>query len=346
MGHLIRGPHAAFLGVVALMLALVACGGDSEDESQPSETAEETTEEALPEAIPVEDAKTVDLDQVAIREIKITDGPDWMVEAFNSLWVKRDDGALYRIDPSNGKVLAEISGGPFKEPVCQGIGASDDAVWTCPVEGEVVRIDPQSNEVVATVKVDKLLDQGRLVSAEDQVWVVTDGGNALTGIDVATQKPATTIELPGTCADLAASGSTLWVTCPQEDLLLRVDAAAGEVSDQLELPGAQNASVGDDVFVGYEGGVAQVDPETLEVAAVYGVYPRLGGSIFATPEAVWVREEGGDRFLTQIDPSAQEFVQVIEAPRIPSGGDVTVAGGSVWATAYEDDVLVQLPGGE
>jgi hypothetical protein len=343
MGYPIRVPPAALLAAV-LALAIAACGDD--DDSQPSETTTEAAEVELPDAIPVEDARTVALDRVAVNEVKITDGPDWMVEAFSSLWVKRDNGVVDRVDPSDGKVLAEISSGPFKEPVCQGIGASDDAVWACPREGEIVMIDPETDEVAATVKVDKLLDQGRLVSAENQVWVLTDGGNALTGIDVATHEPTSAIELPGACADLAAAASTLWVTCPQEDLLLRVDAAAGEVSDQLELPGAQNASVGDDVFVGYEGGVAQVDPETLEVLAVYGVYPRLGGSLFATPGAVWVREEGGDRFLTQIDPTAQEFVQAIEAPRIPSGGDVVVAGDSVWATAYDDDVLVQLPAGE
>jgi hypothetical protein len=326
-----------------LALCVTGCGDDSDDESQRSQTTAEATKPALPETIPVEGTKSADLTDVASAEIEISDGPDWMVAAFESLWVKRDNGTVNRVDPANNKVLAEIGSGPFEQPVCQGIGASEEAVWACPRAGEITMIDPQSNEVAATVKVDKLLDQGRLVTAEDQVWVVTDGGERLTGIDVATHKPSTTITLPGTCADLAASQSTLWATCPQEDLLLRIDAVAGEVTDQLELAGAQNASVADDVFVGYEGGVAQIDPETLEVLAVYGVYPRLGGSIFATPDAVWVREEGGDRFLTQIDPVAQEFVQAIVAPQIPSGGDVAVAGDSVWATAYDDDVLVRIP---
>ena len=327
---------------IVLALAMTACGDDSDDESQPSGTAAESTEQPLPEAIPVADVKTVDLEQVATKLITIPDAPDWMVVAFDSLWVKRDNGVVDRVDPADGKVLAEISSGPYKPPVCQGIGASDDAVWACSREGEVVGIDPQADKVAVTVKIDKLLDQGRLVSAEDQIWVLTDQGRSLTGVDVATGKESTTIALPGACADLAVSESTLWATCPQEDKLLRIDAAAGEVSDELELAGAQNASVGDDVFVGFEGGVAQIDPETLDVVAVYDVYPRLGGSLFATPDAVWVREEG-DRFLTQIDPVAQEYVQAIEAPRIPSGGDVVVEGDSVWATAYNDDVLVQLP---
>ena len=128
--------------------------------------------------------------------------------------------------------------------------------------------------------------------------------------------------------------------CPFEDRVVRIDAATGKVSDELTLAGATNASVGDDLWVGFEGGVAQVDTETLEVLAVYDVFPRYGGSIFATPEAVWVREDG--RFLTRIDPVAQRITERIEARDLPSGGDVVQIGDSVWATAYNDVTLVEL----
>jgi streptogramin lyase len=336
--------RAVSIGVVAL--ALTGCS-DS-DEPAPAEgeqeeaTAKTSEEPALPETIPADDAKRVDLDQRLVRKVEIQEGPDWMASGFGALWVKRDSGTVDRIDPASGKVIAEISAGPFKNPLCQGIGVTEDAVWFCPPGAkEVVRIDPATNKITDTVQVDKLPDQGRIVSAAGHLWVLTDRGNMLTGIDLGDNKPSTEIPLESACVDLAAAGTTLWVTCPIDDLVLRVDAEAGEVNGEVELAGAQNAAVGQDLWVGFEGGVAQVDPSALEVTAVYDVSPRLGGSIFAGPDAVWVREEDGS-FLTRIDPAEQRIVETIEAPDIPSGGDVIVIDDSVWATAYDDATLVQL----
>ncbi len=34
--------------------------------------------------------------------------------------------------------------------------------------------------------------------------------------------------------------------------------------------------------------------------------------------------------------------ETIEAPKLPSGGDVIEVGDSVWATAYNDGALVEL----
>lgn len=335
------------LALGALTLAIAGCSDSDDDSSsaageQGQAAAEASEEQALPEAIPADDAQRVDLDQRLVRKISIQEGPDWMAFGFGSLWVKRDSGTVDRVDPESGDVIAEIRAGPFKNPLCQGIGVSEDAVWSCPPGAkEVARIDPATNKVTDSIQIDKVPDQGRLVSAADQLWLLTDSGNELTGVDLGDHKPSTEIPLESACIDLAAAGSELWVTCPIDGLVLRIDAADGEVTDQLELPGARNAAVGEDVWIGFEGGVAQVDPATLEVSAVYGVYPRLGGSIFATPDAVWVREEDG-HFLTRIDPAEQRIVETIEAPELPSGGDVLVIDDSVWATAYDDEALVEL----
>jgi streptogramin lyase len=245
--------------------------------------------------------------------------------------------------PTAGKVIARIAPEqPFKpQHLCQGIGASEEAVWSCPAKGTLTRIDPATNSIAATVRIDKLPDQGRLVSAADRLWVLTASGAELTAIDLRDNKPATTVELGGRCVDLAASDTTLWATCPLEDRLLRIDAETGKVIDELELAGATNAAASDHLWVGFEGGLAQIDPKTLEVLAVYELSPRYGGSIFPTPDAVWVREEG-ERFLSRIDPEAQRITETIEAPKLPSGGDVVQIGDSVWATAYDDATLVEL----
>ncbi len=96
-----------------------------------------------------------------------------------------------------------------------------------------------------------------------------------------------------------------------------------------------------DVWVAFDGGIAQVDPESLDVKAVYELAARFGGAIHATGDEVWVREKGG-HFLARIDPAGERIVETIEAPKLSSGGDVIVIGDSVWATAYDQSTMVEL----
>jgi hypothetical protein len=107
----------------------------------------------------------------------------------------------------------------------------------------------------------------------------------------------------------------------------------------MDLPRA--IALGDALWVGFTDGVAQMDPDSLEVLAVYEASPGVGGAVFAGEDEVWVREEGG-AFLVRIDAEEQAITERIEAPRLPSGGDVIVIGDSLWATAYDDQALVQL----
>jgi streptogramin lyase len=317
--------------IAALALPIAGCGGDDEDSTAPETEATAAVatgdETSLPEPVSASGAKRFELEDRLLTRLSLPSA-DWMVAAFDSLWVKQDDGRVVRVDPGTGKVIAE-TGSVSSGHSCQGIGASAEAIWSCPPSGAVERIDPKTNSIAATVRVDKLPDQGRLVSAAGRVWVLTGSGSKLAGIDPAKNKPAATIALDGDCVDLAADGATVWAMCPFEDRVLRIDAATGEVTDELELAGAANGVVGDDLWVAFEGGVAQVDLESLDVLAVYEVHPR------------WVREEGGS-FLTRIDPEAQRIVETINARDLPSGGDVVQIGDSVWATAYDDATLVEL----
>ena len=306
-------------------------------------------EPALPEPIPVGDAARVRLDDRLEREIKTTDEPDWMVDAFGSLWTIRGNGDVLRIDPGSGRVIATIENPfGFKPPLCQGIGASDDSIWACPANGAppgtVVRIDPERNEVVSTLSTRKVPEQGRLISAAGRLWLLTDDGETLTGVDLETEKPTAELSLGTQCGQIASQPpdqETLWVLCPIDGLVLRIDPTVPEITGELELDGAEHASVAGDVWVGFDDGVAQVDPESLEVNAVYGLAALFGGSVHATEDEVWVREEGG-HFLARIDPAAQRIAETIEAPKLPAGGDVIVIGDSVWATAYDQSTIVEL----
>jgi hypothetical protein len=337
----------SLIALVAVGALFGGCADDPEETTSSSDAA--TVESELPETIPVAGATEVDLEERLLTRLKIPEEPDWMVEAFGSIWSIRGNGDVVRVDPETGRVDATIAN-PFdyEPPLCQGIGASEDAIWACPAHGRpagtVVRIDPETNKVVSTLSTRKTPAQGRLVTSAGKLWLIDGSGKRLTGVGLRSEEPDAELRLPGVCPQLArqpADEETLWAVCPFEDKLVRIDPAVPEITGEVELAGVDNATVGEDVWAAFEGGVAQVDAESLEVRAVYEVHARFGGNVYASDDEVWAREADG-HFLVRIDPDEQRIVETIEAPALPSGGDVLVIGDSVWATAYNQSTMVQL----
>jgi streptogramin lyase len=335
--------------LICAAIALAGCSDDSTNtESTTAATESTTAEPALPEPITADGAERVKLDDVLQRELELPDEPDWMVDAFGSLWTIKGNGDIVRIDPESGKVVAEISPpGEFSDPLCQGIGASEDAIWACPARGEpegrVVRIDPETNEVVSTLKTRKMIDQGRLISAAGKLWLLGEGGDRLIGIDLETEREVAELKLGETCIDLAGGATaTLFVVCPVEGHVLRVDPRTAEIVGEGDFPGARTAWVNGDLWVGFDEGTAQADPESLEIEALYDTFPAFDGRVYATGNEVYTREGEGENFLTRIDPDSQQITEIVEAPRLKSGGDVIVIGDSVWTTTYDDSVVHEL----
>ncbi len=330
--------------VAVAALLLTGCGGGDEADpstEQPDGSEPQAEGTSLPEPISVEGVASVPIEGRMVHELEIQGGPDRLAYDFGSLWVQRDDGEVTRVDPSSGKVLADIATVPFKQPVCQGMGITPSGVWTCPREGTLVRIDPAGDEVAAEIKIDKLLEQASLASLDGAIWILTKGGQELTALDEKTGAEKAQVSLPEACNELAATNGSIWVTCYNADKVLQVDVSAGEVVAELELDGPRRIAAAEDVWVGFGSGVAQIDPGSLEVVNVYEAYPGLEGSIFAGDSSVWVREADA-HFLIRIDPENEEISETIEAPKLPSGGDVIEVGDSVWATAYNDGALVEL----
>jgi len=116
---------------------------------------------------------------------------------------------------------------------------------------------------------------------------------------------------------------------------------AGDVVRRLELDEPRAATIADDLWVAFAGGLAQVDPDTLQVDAVYDVDLGLDGEIWADSQDVWVRAAGRD-MLTHIDPRAHRFLGTLTSPAYPSAGDVLVSGHSLWTTASDDGVLLKV----
>ena len=331
------------LMALLLIIGTVIAGGCSGSDETPN-AAKPTTAAASAPSCPHEPEAT-DEAVVALSERECgrleLDSPDWLATASGALWVKLDGGDVVRVDPDTGTVAAQVPPPGARTGPCQGFGAIDEAVYACPYPGLIERIDPNTNQIVEEIEIRVLGDQGHLPTAGGRIWVITGTAEAIRGIDPGDNEVGPPIELGAFCTQLAASGPLVWAVCPSDGLLLRVDTTSGEVTGRLRLPGAMHVAAGDSVWVAFDKGIAQVDPDTLKVEFRYDLSIGLGGSIYVDTDRVLLRADGGP-FLTVIDPGAHKVVQTIEAPDLPSGGNVIRVGDSIWATAYDDGTVVRL----
>jgi streptogramin lyase len=325
---------------IASSLLLVGALGSCSTSPDDQKTAEPKSR-ATPTAPAPSEVDRLQLKKVEDVRVELP-SPDWLASGFGSVWVKQDDGTVVRLSPK-GKVQATIDADIYQPPVCQGLGVTADAVWACATEGTIIRIDPETNDVAAKIEVPKINEQGRLVSHGGQVWLLTGDGDRLSAISEESNRVGDSIKLGTFCTESAdrVGGSVLWVACASEGVLLRVDLEKKKVTGKVtDLPLATSVSVGEDVWVGFEKGLARIDPSSLDVTMLQeAVAPNR---VNAIGDHVWVREEGGEAFLTRLDASSAEVDQVIVAEDLPSGGDVIELDGVVWTSAYDDGTVVRL----
>ena len=329
--------RGATMGSSLLLIAALTSCSSSADEPKPDEPKAKVT--------PTAAAPSVDptlLKAVEDTRVEVPDEPDWLATGFGSVWALRGNGSVVRLSP-RGKVQATIDAELYQPPPCQGIGTSENAVWACATPGTIIRIDPKTNDVAATIEVPKINEQGRLPSSGGQVWLLTGDGDRLAGLSEKTDKLGDPIELGTFCTDVAdrVDGSMLWVVCASEGVLLRVDLAKKKVTGKVtDLPLAVSVAVGEAVWVGFEKGLARIDPSSLDVTMLQAAV--TPDRIRAVGDHVWVREEGGEAFLSRVDASSAEVRQVISADDLKSGGDVIEFEGAVWASSYDDFTIVRL----
>ncbi len=344
------GVRLALIAGLATAACAPAAPGSAPVAETPSASGFASASPSASEPSPSASAAGAD-DRVAVT-IETGGGPDLPTQAFGSLWVVTVDGPLMgdgvppsvqRVDPATNEVVALIE---IPGRVCQGIGASPDAVWACGPDG-LVRIDPTTNEIVADVPFDAPLGVSRLAYGAGTMWAFATaaiGPDTVIRVDPSTNEVVATIPLGHLAGTMAFGLDALWVTSPTDDTVLRIDPATNEVeplNDGIEGAG-QIAVAADALWVSLYGQhgvqapdgaptIVRIDPATGEVTAEVDAGTGLEDSngIFATADAVWVR--GTDPFLVRIDPASAEIVDAIDG--VHSTGDVTVAFGSVWATS-------------
>ncbi len=279
--------------------------------------------------------------------LPIDGGPDFPLAAFDSMWLLAPDGddqAVVRVDPATNETIVRI---PIPSSPCQGLVASDDAVWVCLPEG-AGRIDPGTNTITGTIPFEVGPAFGRLAFGAGAVWSLATDGFDLTNlarIDPATDE-VTTFPLGYPGGTIAFGFDAVWITARDAGLLLRVDPTTGAVIEHASgLEDPWTVAVGPDaLWVTLQGTrearpgpeeptLARVDPDDGTVVAriATGAGPGLAGGLWAEADAVWLRAP--DLFLVRVDPATNEVIERFTGP--PTSGDVTVAFGSVWTTAVE-----------
>jgi hypothetical protein len=351
--------------VVALTIlsAVVAagCSDGSDGEPRSGTPSQDTTSAsattpgspaAAPDVLPKpikDDAKREPLAPLLITTRSLPGDPDWLVPALGSLWVKRDDGQVSKIQLASADPAGEITTGYSSLPTCQGLTFDGRSLWSCAGENKLAVLDPADLRLTRTVSAFRLSDQTRFPVGNGHVWVVQGDARHLVGVGIDDGKRGPRVPLEAFCTDLArpatANSATVYVVCPSDGKVLAVDTKTAKVTATVALDGALLASAGRrDVWVGFAGGLAQLDATDLSVQAVYDVPVDLFSSVWVDDDGVWVRSPGRE-LLTHIDPSRQAVDLVLTSPAYPSGGDVAITGGSLWTTASDDGVLlkIQLP---
>ncbi len=348
-----RAPATTCLALASAM-AVAACSSTAGTASAPQPTTPTAaTAAASPSASPSASAagdSIEDRAEVAIEDV--AGEPDWPLEGFGSIWLLAADSeepSLLRLDPATNEIIATV---PIPGRGCQGFTVSEDALWAC-VDDGAVRIDPATNAIVGEVAFETGTVKSRLAFGDGSVWAIgADGGapNVLVRIDPVAMS-ATAIPLGHGAATLAYGFDAVWLTAPQDGMILRVDPVTEEVTEYATaLSRPQTVVIGpDSLWVTLFGAeevapdeptVVRIDPtdgSVLAEIATGAASENLGG-LWATDDAVWVRAPG--IFLTRIDPATDEVVETMSGPT--STGDVTVAFGSVWATGSSVNTIYRL----
>jgi streptogramin lyase len=340
----IRSKVAPIATVLMLVLASCGDGGESPPREGPP---------------PAEGPVELTLEEELEAELDIPDQPEWVATGFGSVWVTRDEAAaVERIDAETNEIVATIDVGAHP---CAGIVAAYDSVWVPSCEEAVLyRIDPQTDKASAAIEIPIFKSTGALTTelgaAAGSIWMVTEGESgafdALARIDPEAEKVVATIPLgyPGT--SVAATEDAVWVTAPDDGVLIRVDPASDEVVAEVTGLEAPNfVAAGDEgVWVlsgtdsersGGDGSVTSIDPETNEVASTVRIDedPGQAADVTLGEGFVWVRTQY--TLLAKIDPTTG---QIVERYTDRKGlGAVVVDFGSVWLSDFAFNNVWRVP---
>ncbi len=267
--------------------------------------------------------------------------PRWFAADGQSLWV-HEPTSLVRVDLATSAITGQV---PMYSMEYGYVTTGAGAVWQTDYESDaLLRIDPVSGKVVASIPVG-LQPLGVAVTA-GSVWVADEHSEAVTRVDPKTNRVVATITIgPAGAAGpqyMTAGPGGVWVGVPNMGEVVRIDSARNRVGLVVPLDGWV-ASDGAQVWIGVDAGpngpskVVRIDPVSGKViTAVYLDTQGINGLAVGLG-SVWVSADGG---MTRIDEATGRIVGRLDTGG--DGGNVVVAGGSVWVTAEGKPYVLRI----
>lgn len=186
-------------------------------------------------------AKVVRMDPIlrSVRSIRLAPAPDDFPISASSpvafghgaLWAVRAGGAIARVDPEAGKVVAKVLVGNNPSSIAAGAGA----VWVVDaVDNSVTRIDPAGgNAVTATAPV----GQGPTAVAvgAGAVWVANTQDGTVARIDPRTAAVIATIAVGERPTGIAVGAGAVWVANSLSGTVSRIDPETNRVGATVDV---------------------------------------------------------------------------------------------------------------
>ncbi|HEV3233274.1 MAG TPA: hypothetical protein VG329_01825 [Candidatus Dormibacteraeota bacterium] len=228
-----------------------------------------------------------------------------------AVWVPNlADGTLARIDPGSNRLVATIKVGD--PAVLQATGCGASSVHSVPPGSYDVR----RCDIPSAVNV-----------SGNSVWVTKNDARAVAAVDTGSNQLGPAIPIGVEAWGVAAAPDSVWVSDFQDDIVVRVDPASGQVVATIhDLPhGPTGLAVGFGytwVACSRAASVARIDPASNAVTAVIPVQERPL-SIAVGFGSVWVRNTRSNS-VSRIDPATNQVVATI--PVMPKEGRDGVDG--------------------
>jgi YVTN family beta-propeller protein len=341
----------AALIVVALTFGVF--GGGSKVGPGPSPTPSPTpTLTAAPSASPSSRALVPVTPEASVGVV----GPQGLAADGQVIWVLTSTGQLVRIDPATNTAGPAIQLGATTD-LYNGIAVDRNGVWATDWDAKTLyRVDPTTSKVVAKIPVG-LAPKGVLATGS-AVWVADTHGGAVLRIDPATNKLVATITVGPTGNSgpnwLGSGLGSIWVGIPNASTVVRIDPVTNAIQATITVPAAVTPCGGFAITptavwipsCDGEPTVARIDPATNKVVATVN----LGGHAY-TPAVIagapWVSIDTSPSVPGPIArlASTTNSVDLELSPGIDfgGGGDIVVAGGSVWVIDGGNDRVLRLP---
>ena len=251
------------------------------------------------------------------RPIPVGSGPEAIAAGEGGVWVASGNDTVTRIDPASGRAGQT----PVKVADPGGIAAGEGSVWvTSRADDTVTRIDPKtSREVGDPIAVGS--QPGDIATGAGAVWVANTADGTVTRIDASSGQADDPIQVAQYQVLGLSFGEDGVRVAKTDDRLARtieVGIRGIRLEDPSEVPAAIPVrlaageggvwatlvgGVRPPDFTPRPGGVALVDPASVDVASERIRVGDRPSGIALGDGAIWVADSG-DGTVTRIDPHA------------------------------------------